>query len=96
MRLSVVLALCVISAAIGAAVDHYWTDALLLLRPRQAPSAEPTTSPRSQEKVEVLGDRVRCDVRFTDQSPNTGHFLTHAWEVPRPLTDAEPVQLITS
>jgi hypothetical protein len=67
MRLSLVLALCVISAAIGAAVDHYWTDAVLLLRPKQTPSAEPTTSPRSQEKkVEVLGDRVRCDVRFAE------------------------------
>jgi hypothetical protein len=67
MRLSLVLALCIISAAIGAGVDHYWTDAVLLLQPKQAKSAEPTTSAHPQEKkVEVLGDRVRCDVRFTD------------------------------
>jgi hypothetical protein len=56
-----------VSAAIGAAIDHYWTDAVLLLRSKQAQSAEPTTSPRSQENnVEVLGDRVKCDVRFTE------------------------------
>src|SRR5271166_4601506 len=27
------------------------------------------------------------------QSPNTGHFLTNAWEVPRPLTNTEPVRI---
>jgi hypothetical protein len=67
MRLILVLPLCLISAATGAGINHYWTDAVLLLQPKQAQSAEPTRSAQPQEKkVEVLGDRVRCDVRFTE------------------------------
>jgi hypothetical protein len=67
MRLSLVLVLCVISAAIGAGIDHYWDDAVLLLRPKPSETVEATNPPLSQEKnVEVLGDRVRCDVRFTE------------------------------
>jgi hypothetical protein len=67
MRFISVLALCVISAGIGAAIDHYWDDAVLLLRPESSEAVE-TTKPSASEdkKVEVLGDRVRCDVRFTE------------------------------
>jgi hypothetical protein len=67
MRLSFVLALCVISAAIGAGIDHYWEDAVLLLRSKPSETAQ-TTKPSASEdkKVEVLGDGVRCDVRFTE------------------------------
>ena len=66
MRASLVLALCVISAAIGAAIDHYWDDALDVLRPKQPENVQTTTPPSQEKKVEVLGDRVRCDVRFTE------------------------------
>jgi hypothetical protein len=62
-----VLVLCVISAAIGAGIDHYWEDAVLLLRPKRSETVEMTKPSASEEKkVEVLGDRVRCDVRFTE------------------------------
>jgi hypothetical protein len=58
-----VLVLCVISAAIGAGIDHYWEDAVLLLRPKRSETVEMTKPSASEEKkVEVLGDRVRCDV----------------------------------
>ena len=67
MRLGLVVALCVISAAIGAGIDHYWDDAILLLQPKQPETAQTTKpSPSQEKKVEVLGDRVRCDVRFTE------------------------------
>jgi hypothetical protein len=67
MRLGLVVALCAISAAIGAGIDHYWDDAVLLIRPKPSETVETTKPPPSQEKkVEVLGDRVRCDVRFTE------------------------------
>jgi hypothetical protein len=67
MRLGLVVALCAISAAIGAGIDHYWDDAVLLLRPKSSETVQTTNPPPSQEKkVEVLGDRVRCDVRFTE------------------------------
>jgi hypothetical protein len=65
MRLGLGLVLCVISAAIGAGIDHYWDDAVLLLRPKPSETVEATKPSASEEKnVEVLGDRVRCDVRF--------------------------------
>jgi hypothetical protein len=100
MRLGLVVALCAISAAIGAGIDHYWEDAVLLLRFKPSETVQ-TIKPSASEKkkVEVLGDRVRCDVRFTELGlpvSDTGRFLTNAWQVLRPLTDAEPVELITS
>jgi hypothetical protein len=67
MRLGLVVALCAISATIGAGIDHYWDDAVLLIRPKPSEAVKATKLPPSQEKkVEVLGDRVRCDVRFTE------------------------------
>jgi hypothetical protein len=62
MRLISVLALRVISAAIG-----HWEDAVFLLLPKHPETVEATKPSASEEKkVEVLGDRVRCDVRFTE------------------------------
>jgi hypothetical protein len=66
MRPSLVLALCVISVGIGAAIDHYWDDLFLLLQAKQPENVQTTTPPSQEKKVEVLGDRVRCDVRFTE------------------------------
>ena len=66
MRLGSVFALCVISAVIGAGIDHYWDDAVLLLQPKWPETTQMIKPSASEEKkVEVLGDRVRCDVRFT-------------------------------
>jgi hypothetical protein len=77
MRLSLVLALCVISAAIGAGIDHYCEDAVSAASVQAFRNCadhkavcigEEAIKPSASEKkkVEVLGDRVRCDVRFTE------------------------------
>jgi hypothetical protein len=67
MRLGSVFALCVISFVIGAGIDHYWDDAVLLLKPKRPETTQMIKPSASEEKkVEVLGDRVRCDVRFTE------------------------------
>ena len=63
MRFSLVFALCVISAAIGAGIDHYWDDLVLLLR-RKPENVQTMPTTLEKKDVEVLGDRVRCDVRF--------------------------------
>jgi hypothetical protein len=67
VRFSLVFVLCVIFAAIGAGIDHYWEDAVFLLLPKHPETVEATKPSASEDKkVEVLGDRVRCDVRFTE------------------------------
>jgi hypothetical protein len=59
MRLGLVVALCVISAVIGAGIDHYWDDAVLLLGPKQSESVQTTNPAPSQEKkVEVSYVRI--------------------------------------
>ena len=61
-------ALCVISAALGAAIDHYLAGAI----EQSGPHLELAVSPKAavaapaQTNVEVLGDRVRCDVRYQE------------------------------
>ena len=63
-----VCALCVISAAMGAAIDHYLARAI----ERGGPHLERTLNPKAavaaplEMNVEVLGDRVRCDVRYQE------------------------------
>jgi hypothetical protein len=64
-----VCALCVISAAAGAAIDHYFFEAIeqngshldLGVSPKAA-----VASP-AEMNIEVLGDRVRCDFRYQEQ-----------------------------
>jgi hypothetical protein len=72
-RVSAVFALCIICAAIGAGIDHYWPDLVTLVRSQlegaDTPSpatVEPATPILPEKKVEVLADTVRCDVRFTE------------------------------
>ena len=72
-RVSAVFALCIICAAIGAGIDHYWPDLVTLVRSQlegaDTPSpatVEPASPILPEKEVEVLGDRVRCDVRFTE------------------------------
>jgi hypothetical protein len=72
-----VIVLCGISAAVGAGIDHYWSELSSFIgldwsklssvtRPN-APETKPTTAnPSGGGRDEVLGDRVRCDVRYTE------------------------------
>ena len=64
MGLILVLVLCVVSAAIGAGIDHYWDHLVPSPGPTQSQAVQTSSAPAEQSKDEVLGDRVRCDVRF--------------------------------
>jgi hypothetical protein len=77
MRAIFVVALCAVSAAVGAGIDHYWNDLSSLAgldwgKPTSSPrpkasEAKPTrAAPSAAGKDEVLGDRVRCDVRYQE------------------------------
>jgi hypothetical protein len=61
-------AACVISAACGAAIDHYLAGAI----EQGGPHLERAVSPKAavaapaELNVEVLGDRVRCDFRYQE------------------------------
>ena len=63
-----VCALCIISAAIGAAVDHYLAGAIEHsgLHLKQAVTPKAAVAAPAEMNVEVLGDRVRCDFRFQE------------------------------
>ena len=66
MRPVVVIALCVISAAVGAGIDHYWNK-LAWFGGSNAPAIEQTkVNPSGGGAAEVLGDRTRCDVRYQE------------------------------
>jgi hypothetical protein len=66
MRPVSVIILCVISAAVGAGIDHYWGK-LSSFAGFNAPRIEQkTAAPSDRGGVEVLGDRVRCDVRYQE------------------------------
>jgi hypothetical protein len=77
MRFTSVVVLCGISAAVGAGIDHYWEQLSPLagsywskmrsLAGSNALQTDQTTASRSGAgKVEVLGDRVRCDNRYIE------------------------------
>jgi len=77
MRSLSVMVLCIISAAVGAGINHYWDQLSPLVEPywtkiqsftqSNAPQTEQqTTSPSDLGKVEVLGNRVRCDNRYQE------------------------------
>jgi hypothetical protein len=68
-----VIALCIISAALGAGIDHYWNDLTSFAaadggkpQPVAPESRSTTASPATAGRNEVLGDRVRCDVRYQE------------------------------
>jgi hypothetical protein len=69
-----VCALCIISAAVGAGIDHYFAGAIEqglteLARGRhlqQAVSPKAAVAAPAGSNVEVLGDRVKCDVRYQE------------------------------
>jgi hypothetical protein len=77
MRAMSVVALCIVSAAVGVGVDHYWNDLSSLTgldwgkpsssQRANASEAKPTpANPSAAGRDEVLGDRVRCDVRYQE------------------------------
>jgi hypothetical protein len=73
MRAVSILSLCLVSAAVGAAVDHNWNELPgYWTRIRSfagSPSPQSDTAAAKQSgagQVEVLGDRVRCDVRYME------------------------------
>jgi len=77
MRAISILFLCLISAALGAAVDHYWNELpsvaegywtkIRSLAGSPPPQIDSRTAKQSGAgQVEVLGDRVRCDVRYIE------------------------------
>ncbi len=63
-----VCALCIISAAMGAAVDHYLANAIEHGGPHleRAVSVKAAVAAPAEMNVEVLGDRVRCDFRYQE------------------------------
>jgi hypothetical protein len=63
-----IYALCVISAAFGAAIDHYLAGAIEQSGPHleRAVSPQAAVAAPAQLNVEMLGDRVRCDFRFQE------------------------------
>ena len=77
MRPVAVVLLCVTSAAVGAGIDHYWKDLSSLAgldrgkptsspQPKASEAKTGTPNPSAAGKDEVLGDRVRCDVRYQE------------------------------
>jgi hypothetical protein len=69
-----VWAVCIISAGIGAGIDHYYGVAIqqALVELTQEPHLQEAVSPKAavaapaDTNVEVLGDRVKCDVRYQE------------------------------
>ena len=69
-----ICALCIICAAVGATVDHYFGAGIeqgvveLFSGPQlqQAVSPKAAVAAPTDVNVEVLGDRVKCDVRYQE------------------------------
>jgi hypothetical protein len=61
-------ALCIISAAFGAAIDHYLAGAIEQSGQHleRAVSPQVAVAAPAELNVEVLGDRVRCDFRYQE------------------------------
>jgi len=77
-----VCALCVISAALGAGVDRYFGAAIeqgvveLIGGPhwQQAVSPKAAVAAPANPNAEVLGDRVKCDVRYQELKIPTDEY----------------------
>ena len=63
-----VCALCIISAAVGAGIDHYFAVAIEQGGPHLARAVTPkaAVAAPAEMDVEVLGDRVKCDFRYQE------------------------------
>ena len=71
-----VCALCIISAAIGAGVDHYFGPAIEQGSPHLEAAVSPkaATAAPAEMNVEALGDRVRCDIRYQELKIPPGEY----------------------
>jgi hypothetical protein len=60
--------LCIISATIGAGIDRYLPLVIEQASPylQQAVSPKAAVAAPADANVEVLGDRVKCDVRYQE------------------------------
>jgi len=63
-----VCALCIVSVAIGAGIDHYFAGVIGQAAPhlQQAVTTKAAVAAPVEMNVEVLGDRVKCDVRYQE------------------------------
>jgi hypothetical protein len=63
-----VCALCIVSAALGAGIDHYFAGAIEQGGPhfKEAVSPKAAIAAPADVNPDVLGDRVRCDVRYQE------------------------------
>ena len=69
-----VCALCIISAAVGAGIEPYFEKSIEqglteLIRGhhlQQAVSPKTAVAAPAESNIKVLGDRVRCDVRYQE------------------------------
>jgi len=71
MRVIYLAALCLVSGALGAGIDHYKEKLSPLARvwefaKSNASQLPQKTSALNPAHVEILGNRVRCDVRFQE------------------------------
>jgi hypothetical protein len=71
-----VWALCIVSAAVGAGIDHYFAVAIEQGAPhlQQAVAPKAAVAAPAEINVEVLGDRVRCDVRYQELKIATDEY----------------------
>ena len=77
-----VCALCIVSAAVGASIDYYFGAAIeeglveLIHGPhlQQAVSPKAAVAATAEMNVEVLGDRVRCDIRYQELKIPPGEY----------------------
>ena len=77
-----ICALCIISAAVGATVDHYFgaTTEQSVVELFSGPQLQQAVSPKAavaaptDVNVEVLGDRVKCDVRYQELKIPTDEY----------------------
>jgi hypothetical protein len=77
-----VCAFCIISAGLGAGIDHYFGKSIEqglveLIRGRhleQAVSPKAAVAAPAEANAQVLGDRVRCDIRYQELKIPPGEY----------------------
>jgi len=77
-KVLVVCGLCIISAAIGAGIDHYFAAAIEQSAPKlqQAVSLKAAVAAPAEMNGDVLGDRVKCDVRYQELKISPDEYQT--------------------
>ncbi len=86
-----VCALCIISAAIGAGIDHYFAAALEQGGPhlQQAVSPKAAVAAPAEANAEVLGDRVKCDFRYQELKIPPGEYQSFKRKCMGPSWDGD-------